>query len=182
MITIDKKNFQKKILSTIGITFAILAVFSIIIFFLVEYLNKNIVEIGQKQRLLSIAKAERLSSVSLQNNFKKIESFLPVLEGVFPNEDNLYNFISQLESLAIRNGNRISIQIISSQIAVDDTTGSNYVAFNAAVGGNYDSFKRYLNELSTGRYFVKIDSFGISGNPTINNESTMSLSGKIFIK
>jgi Tfp pilus assembly protein PilO len=182
MTTIDKKNFQKKILSTVGITFAVLAVFSIVIFFLIEYLDKSIVEIGKKQRLLSIAKAERLSSVSLQNNFKKIENFLPILEGVFPNEDNLYNFISQLESLAIRNGNRISIQITSSKVAVDSATGSNYVAFNAVVGGNYESFKRYLKELNAGRYFVKIDSFSISGNPTINNESTMNLSGKIFIE
>ena len=182
MTTIDKKNFQKKILSTVGITFAILAVFSIVIFFLVEYLNKSIIEIGKKQWLLSIAKAERLSSVSLQNNFKKIESFLSALEGVFPNEDNLYNFISQLESLATRNGNRISIQIISSKIVLDDVTGSNYVAFNTSAGGNYESFKRYLKELNAGRYFVKIDSLNISGNPTINNESTMSLNGKIFIK
>ncbi|MEK7553301.1 MAG: hypothetical protein AAB504_01285 [Patescibacteria group bacterium] len=182
MTIIDKRNFQNKILSTIGITLAILAVFSTIIFFLVKYLDKSIVEIGQKQRLLSIAKAERLSSVSLQNNFKKIESFLPVLEGIFPDEDNLYYFISQLESLATRNGNRISIQITSSLVMVDSATGSNYVAFNSSVGGNYESFKRYLKELSAGRYFVKIDSFSINGNPTINNESTMNLSGKIFIK
>ena len=48
MTTIDKKNFQKKILSTVGITFAVLAVFSIVIFFLIEYLDKSIVEIGKK--------------------------------------------------------------------------------------------------------------------------------------
>jgi Tfp pilus assembly protein PilO len=178
----NKRNFQKKILVIIGVTVGVLAVQAICIFYLVNYLNKKIIETNQKQRLLAVAKAERLSSVSLQNNFKKIENFLPTLDSVFPTIENLYYFVSQLESLANQTGNRIAIQITSSQVSVDDATGANFVSFNASMNGSYESLKKYLKELNSGRYFVEIDSFSISGSPTVNNESTMNLSGKIFVK
>jgi len=176
------KDFNKKILKIIGITAIILAIQFAAIFFLVRYLNKSITDINQKQRLLAIAKAERLSSVSLQNDFKKVENYLPVFEKIFPDEESLYYFISQMESLATRTGNRIAIQITSSKAAVDSATGSKYVLFSAAMNGNYDSLKRYLAELNQGRYFVSISSLSISGNPSVNNESTMNLSGKIYLK
>lgn len=176
------KNFSKKILKIIGVTVVILAIQFSAIFFLIQYLNKSVIDIKEKRRLLSIVKAEKLSSVSLQNDLKKIENFLPLMETVFPNEENLYYFISKLESLATKTGNKISIQITSSKVAVDSATESNYVAFNATMNGNYDSLKRYLRELNSGRYFVSVDSLSISGSPSINNESTMNLSGRIFLK
>ncbi len=177
----DNKILYKKILKIAGITLVILAVQTAILVYLISSLNKNIFDISQKQRLLAIAKAERLSSVTFQNDLKKIEQFIPVLEAALPEENNLYYILAQLESLGERTGNKISVQITSSQPAVDEN-GIRYVAFNASMFRNYESLRRYFKELNSLLIFIKINGVNISGSPSISNNSNINFSGKIYIK
>ena len=149
----DNKILYKKILKISGITFIVLTVQIVILIYLVSSLNKNISDISQKKRLLTIAKAERLSSVTLQNDFKKIEHFTSVLETAFPDENSLYYILAQLESLGEKTGNKISVQIISPQPIVDEN-GIRYVEFNASMLGNYESLRRYFKELNSTRFKV----------------------------
>ena len=177
----DNKILYKKILKISGITFIVLTVQIVILIYLVSSLNKNISDISQKKKLLAIAKAERLSSATLQNDFKKIEQFMPVLETAFPDENSLYYILTQLESLGEKTGNKISVQIISSQPVVDEN-GIRYVEFNASMLGNYESLRRYFRELNSLLIFIKISSVNISGSPLISNNSNINFSGKIYIK
>lgn len=177
----DNKNLYWKILKIAGITFAILAILAVAIVYLVYYLNQNISAIGQKQKLLAIAKAERLSSVVLQNDFKKIEQFMPIIENVLPDENGLYNVLSQLESLGDRTGIKASIQITSPQPAIDEN-GNNYVSFNASASGSYESLRKYFNELNSFSIFIKISNVNISGSPSISGNSNIIFSGRIYIK
>ena len=177
----DNKILYKKILKITGITFAVLAVQTVILIYLVSSLSKNISDINQKQRLLAIAKAERLSSVTLQNDFKKIERFAPIIETVLPDENNLYYILAQLESLGERTGNKISVQITSPQPGIDES-GARYVEFNASMSGNYESSRRYFKELNSLLIFIKVNNVNISGSPSINNSSNINFSGRIYIK
>lgn len=177
----DNKILYKKILKISGITFAVIAVQTVILIYLVSSLNKNISDISQKQRLLAIAKAERLSSVTLQNDFKKIEQFTPILETAFPDENSLYYILAQLESLGERTGNKISVQITSPQPVVDENE-IRYVLFNASMSGNYESLRRYFRELNSILIFIKINNVNISGSSLISNNSNINFSGKIYIK
>ena len=77
-----KTDFSKKIIKMIGLTALVLALQAVIIFYLVNFVNKRIAETTEKQRLLRTAKAERLSSVSLQNDYQRIEQYLPIIESV----------------------------------------------------------------------------------------------------
>ncbi len=114
-------------------------------------------------------------------DLKKIEQFIPVLEAALPEENNLYYILAQLESLGERTGNKISVQITSSQPAVDEN-GIRYVAFNASMFGNYESLRRYFKELNSLLIFIKINGVNISGSPSISNNSNINFSGKIYIK
>lgn len=177
----DNKILYKRIFTVVGITIAILVVQIVVIIFLVSSLNKAMFEIKQKQKLLAIAKAERLSSVTLQNDFKKIEQFLPVLESTLSDENNLYYVLAQLESLGEKTGNKVSVQITGSQPIIDEN-GIKYVTFNASAAGNYESLRRYFKELNSSPIFVKISGVNIAGLPSINNNSNIGFTGKIYIK
>lgn len=177
-----KSDFSKKILKMIGLTVLILLFQTAAIFYLVNFVNKRISETSEKHRLLKITKAERLSSVSLQNDYQKIESYLPVIESILPTEENLYYAVKQIESLGNITGNQATIDITSSNAAFDGNVGSNYVSYRASLSGNYGSFRNYLNELKKSQFLLSIDSIGISGSPSINNQSRMEFNGKIYIK
>ncbi len=163
------------------ITVIVLIVEAILIAYLVSMLDAAVSEAGQKRRLLTIAKAERLNSVSLQNDFVKTEKFLPALEKIFPTENNIYDIIGKLKSIGESTGNQISAKITSGAIMVDEN-GFDYVAFEATLNGNYGTLRNFLRELNKTPFLVKVDSFGISGIPSVNNQSNIILSGKIFIE
>ena len=169
-----KTDFSKKIFKMIELTILILIIEAAIIFFLVARLNASIVKINEKQRLLTIAKTERLSTVALQNDFEKIKPFFPALESAFPNENNLYYTVKQMETLGEKIGSRVSVQVTSSAILTDAITGARYVSFRAISDGNYETLRRYLKELGKAPFFAKIDS--------INNQSRADLSGTLYIQ
>ena len=73
-------NFKTKISTMIIITAVVLIMEAIAIIYLVGKLDTAVSEAGQKRKLLIIAKAERLNSVGLQNDFGKAEKFLPALQ------------------------------------------------------------------------------------------------------
>lgn len=174
--------FYKKVLKSLGLTSAILITGGITIYFLVNYLDKIIISVNQNQQLLATTKAERLSFVSLQNNFQKVEKFFPSLENALPDENNLYYIAEQMEAAGANTGNSVSVQITSSQVAVDEQTGAKSVLFSARLSGNYESFKNYLKALNSLPFFVKISSWNISGNPSVSNESQVGFSGEIFVR
>lgn len=174
-------NFKRKILIMFMTTAAVLIMEAAAILYLVARLEAAVSQIGQKRRLLSVAKTERLSAASLQNDFAKAEKFLPILEKIFPTENNIYSIITSLKSLGERSGNQIDARITSSAIAVDEN-GFNYVAFEATLNGNYNTLRNFLRELNKTPFLAKIDSFSISGAPSVNNQSNINLSGKIFVE
>ena len=177
-----KTDFSKKILKITGLTVLVLTFQAMIIFYLVNFINKSVAEVEEKNRLLRITKAERLSSVSLQNDYQRIEQYLPLIENVLPTEENLYYAIKQIESLGNRTGNQAVIEIISPSAVFDSGIGANYVSYRARLDGNYGSLRNYLKELKNSRFLTSIDSINISGSPSINNQSRMEFSGKIYIK
>lgn len=179
MIKID---FIKKNLKVIGLTVLILVLEAVVIFYFANAINGRISEIKEKNRLLAIAKAERLSSVSLQNDFLKIEPFLPNFENILPTEDNLYYAVKQIELLGNRTGNLTVINIISPSAAFDGVAGANYVLYRATLDGNYGSLRNYLKELRNSQFLMDINSLSISGQPSINNQSRIEFNGKIYIK
>ena len=174
-------NFKTKISTMIIITAVVLIMEAIAIIYLVGKLDTAVSEAGQKRKLLIIAKAERLNSVSLQNDFAKTEKFLPVLEKVFPTENNVYDMIGKLKLLGERAGNQISARITSNAIMADEN-GFDYVSFEASLNGNYGTLRNFLRELNNAPFLVKIDSFSISGALSVNNQSSINLSGKIFVE
>ena len=178
----NKSDFSKKIFKMVGLMVLILAIETAIAFFLIAQLNTAIIKTNEKQRFLMIAKTERLSMVALQNDFEKIKPFFPALESAFPNENNLYYTVKQMETLGERVGNRISVQVTSSAISTDAITGARYVSFRAISDGNYETLRRYLQELGKAPFFAKIDSLNITGLPSINNQSRADLSGTLYIQ
>ena len=172
-------NFKTKISTMIMITAVVLIMEAIAIIYLVGKLDTAVSEAGQKRKLLIIAKAERLNSVSLQNDFGKAEKFLPALQKIFPTVNNIYDTIGKLKLIAERTSNQISARITSSAIMTDEN-GFDYVSFEASLNGNYGTLRNFLRELDKAPFLVIIDSFSISGSPSINSQSNISLSGKIF--
>ncbi|MBI4993402.1 hypothetical protein HZC33_00360 [Candidatus Wolfebacteria bacterium] len=176
------KNFKNEILAIIGATFLILLVEGTIIFYIVGYLQKQIDATKEKQRLLSVAKIERFNAVYLKNDLGKVENYFSVVNDILPDEKNILSAISQIEAIGQNTGNKVSVQVDSSQIFADSTTGSRYVIFTAPISGNYQSIRQYLENLNSNLFFAKINSFNFSGSPTINNVSSGSLSGEIYLK
>lgn len=176
-----KMNFKNKILIMFVIILFALIMETTAIIYLVARLDEAVSKAGQKRRLLAIAKAERLNSVSLQNDFAKTEKFFPALEKVFPTENNIYDTIGRLKSLGESAGNQISARITSGAIMADEN-GFDYVFFEASLSGNYGTLRNFLRELNKAPFLVKIDSFNISGVPSVNNQSNVNLSGKIFVE
>lgn len=174
-------NFKSKILTMFVITAVVLIMEATAIIYLVDGLDRAVSEAGQKRRILTIAKAERLNSVGLQNDFAKAEKFLPALERVFPTVNDIYDTVENLKSLSERAGNQISARITSSAIMADEN-GFDYVSFEASLNGNYGTLRNLLRELNKAPFLVKIDSFSISGFPSVNNQSNINFFGKIFVE
>lgn len=174
-------SFRRKIAIMFIITAAALIAEAAAIIFLVDNLEAAVSGAGQKRRLLAVAKMERLNSVGLQNDFAKAEKFLPSLQRIFPTENNIYDTIGKLKAIGERSGNQISARITSGAITADEN-GFDYVAFEATLSGNYGTLRNFLRELNSAPFLVKVDSFSISGSASINNQSSINLSGKIFVE
>lgn len=174
-------NFKAKILKMIGITAAILAAQAAIIVYLSGYLNDQIGIIKEKQKIISAAKAERFNAVYLKNDFTKIENNFLAVNNALPDERNILFAIEKIENIGRQTGSQVSVQINSSQ-TFTDALGNRYIAFSAPISGNYQSIRKFLNNIDLGMFFVRIDSLNFSGGPSTSGISSGSLSGKIYLK
>src|SRR3990167_1899867 len=100
-----KTDFSKKILKITGLTVLVLIFQAMIIFYLVNFINKSVAEVEEKN--------------------------WPLIENILPTEENLYYAIKQIESLGNRTGNQTVIEIISPSAVFDSGIGANYVSYRA---------------------------------------------------
>jgi len=173
-------NFRSKILKIIGITVLILAIQTTAIVYIAKYLREQINVVKEKQKIILAAKAERFNAVSLKNDFIKVENYFSVVNNALPDERNILSAIGQIENAGQNTGNQVSVQINSSQTFVDNL-GNRYIAFTAPINGNYQSIRKYLNNLNN-LFFIKIESLNFGGRSSINGVSSGSLNGKIYLK
>ncbi len=165
-----------------GITIFILAAEAAAIFSLVNYLEKETASVSEKRESLAAVRAQRFSIVSLKSDFDKAKNYFDAMENALPDENNIYLVVDKMESLGRDTGNQVAIQVNASQILTDQTSGSRFVSFSGSLNGTYQSLRRYLRNLSNNFIFAEVDSVSLAGNGTIDNVSSASISGKIFLK
>ncbi len=177
----DKIIFRKKIIKSLIITTAILALEVGILIFIIDVISKKAAEIKERKILAISFEREAADFENLKKDYEKIKPYLGTIDSAIPNEENLFRILEAMENVGLKLGVRISLRLESQSALPSEISGVNYVPFSASFEANYDILRNYLKALNDSPIFVSVDSVSIGGGSIFNN-SAIRLSGKIYTK
>lgn len=136
------------------------------------------------QHSASIAERERAQQevAALQHDYDRVIPIMTRLDGVLPKPDDLFGLLAELDRLAKRTGNRITISVDSASPLDSEFPSIRYVAFSGEMAGSLVTFKQYMGELDRAPFFARIESFIVSAPSSLSSDALARITGRIFLK
>ncbi|HAM88991.1 MAG: hypothetical protein US83_C0002G0091 [Candidatus Falkowbacteria bacterium GW2011_GWC2_38_22] len=183
-------DVKKKINYVVGIT--CLAVILIIYFAILPFIN-DIKKLRADLITEKIELADKMNKdknmVDLNDNIKKIEPQLQILDKIFINKNRELDFITILE--LIEKKNFVSQKLVINPLNESDKNIIKTVPVNIEVVGQYKNALQYLSDLEALSYYVNINTIDISKaentnltteGKTNNENIKLSISANTFWK
>lgn len=177
----NKTDFQKKILRSIAITVLILIAEAMVLFFVIQVVQKKQREITERKMLAISFEQETANFGNMEKDYQRIKPYLETINNTLPDEENLFKILKAIEDVGLKFGIRISLRLENQSSLPSEISGVNYVPFSVSLEGNYNILRNYLKEIDYLPIFIGIDSIGISGSSIFNN-SAIQLRGKIYAR
>jgi len=174
-------DFKKQFIKIIGQSVIISGLAIILIIFLTQKISRESKDLTAKRSSFVVweNRGERL--LILQDGYKKVENDIPRLAVLLPTEDQLINFLSSLENIAIETNNKQSFNFIGGINPASENEPKS-INFTLTLQGDINTFIAYLKKIQTIPYFVKITNINITGNQGLNNQSQINLLGKVYLR
>ena len=180
----------KKLLLLVGRHFAVallaVIVSGLIIFFLAGKIQQISNSIALSHRLAaSLDKRTALLSV-LQRDSQIVGTNDVLIEKAFMSEDNIFEFVSTLERIALKNSTPHTIHFDTPSPSIVNSTFhlSTITYSNLLTTGSIFSFSNYLKDFERMPYFTKIESLHLSSQAEDGwyGTSTVSFRATLFTK
>lgn len=167
---------------SIYITFVIVFTISSILF-LVDKIENKTKQLQEKRSILRVSQQQDNNFLELKNTYNIVETNQKKIENIFPNENNIENFIVKLENISNQTNNTQILNFDSLDNAKIEGENIKSLKFTIFLTGNINTFTDYLNQIENLFYFIEIENVTLDNNLGIsNNASKMSIKSKIYIK
>ncbi|MBW6441231.1 type 4a pilus biogenesis protein PilO [Patescibacteria group bacterium] len=154
-----------------------------LILFLTNKIQNKSDELHEKRSILRVSQQQDSNFLELKNSYHIVENNLEKIEGLFPNADNIQNFIISLENTATQTNNQQILNFPPLESAKNESTNLKSISFSIFLTGNMNTFIEYLNKVKKLTYFIDIESINLSNNTGVSfNDSKMNIKAKIYIR
>lgn len=175
------KIIRQIVLKNLLVIIISILISTILILFLVSKIKSQFQNLIEKQTLLFLAQNRTQSSNKLELDFKKIEENLPNIKKALPDQNNLLEYLSDLDATSKSFGliSTVSIQQNASQAPLLDGKVVP-VEFTMQVQGNLHSFNQFLEAVERLPYYTKILSLDSTSEKNVSDSANFNLKAQVL--
>lgn len=179
------RNLLMLVLRHTLIASGVIAVALVVVIFLANQITHLTENVLRNRQLASTLEARTELFSNLKRDTTIVGTNDTVISNAFVPSDNILDFISSLESIALKNGVTQTFRFETPATArIDAPFTIESIAYANTLNTNTLTFSNYLKEFERLPYFTKIDSFTISSQDKtgIRNASTASIRATLYTK
>ena len=169
-------SFKKRLLIFIGIPSGVCLILAIALFFLGSGIVRHTDQIKKLRSDLDFRLQATESLALLRQDFAQAQTYLPNLESVLPNRNQLVGFSRDLGIIAKQN--QIDLNSSLGGETPSGTKGLEEINFTMTGQGSFDNFINFLKSVRNSRYLIKFQ--GLDFTRQGGNFKAL-LTGQIFI-
>ncbi len=181
-------RIQRKIKKSFLIIIFSLIIAGALIFYLILRLNQEASTLQDKQNQLVNTINSKNLNTNLTQDYETIAPFSEKIKAALPLSDNLLAYQNALEQLAQGAGVQISVNFASSQATTQNQPGVTGAVNNALktvehtveLKGNLTNFAIFVKNLENLPYFVQVSSFNLASQTGLNQDSTATITLKVY--
>lgn len=152
-------DFKKHLLFSIGIPSIVCLLLAAALFIVGSDITSKITQMEKLRNDLFLRQQSFQSFTNLKQQFEQVKGYLPILNIVLPNQDQLVSFPRDIAIIA--NQNKISSNVSLGQENSQSTGQLRQTDFNLVSSGKFDDFVNFLKSLENSRYFIKINTLDV---------------------
>lgn len=177
-------NFIRNPIIKLSIYIMLVMVFTVLsVLFLAGKIEGKTKQLQEKRSILKVSQQQDDNFLELKKTYDLVKNNQKKIEEIFPNDDNIEDFIIALEDAADQTGNAQILNFDSLDSAKTEGENIKSLKFTIFLTGNADTFIGYLKRLKNLSYFIEIENVTLNNNSGIaNNNSRMDIKSKIYIR
>lgn len=153
------------------------------VLFLAGKIENKTKQLQEKRSILRVSQQQDDNFLELKKTYSLVKNNQKKIEEIFPDDDNIENFIVALENAAEQTGNAQILNFDSLDSAKIEGENIKSLKFTIFLTGNVNTFINYLKHLKNLSYFIEIENITLNDNSGIaNNNSKMNIKSKIYIR
>lgn len=157
-----------------------------LVFYLILQINKLASNLGNKQNQLASDINTKSLNVNQAQTYEQVEPFAAKVQAALPSPDNLLDYQNALEQAAIASGVQISVNFAAQGVAANQgaTAGAapKSIDHTVELKGNLNNFAIFISALENLPYFVKVNNFNLASQTNLGQDSTATISLKVFVQ
>lgn len=158
-----------------------------LVFYLILQINKLAANLENKQNQLANDINTKSLNVNQAQNYEQIAPFTAKIQAALPSPDNLLDYQNALEQAAIASGVQISVNFAAAQGAAANQPAAAGAApksidHTVELKGNLNNFAIFISALENLPYFVKVNNFNLASQTNLGQDSTATISLKVFVQ
>lgn len=153
------------------------------VLFLAGKIENKTKRLQEKRSVFRVSQQQDDNFLELKKTYDLVKNNQKKIEGIFPDDNNIENFIVALENAAEQTGNAQIINFESLDSAKTEGENIKSLKFTVFLTGNTGAFINYLKRIKNLPYFIEIENIALSNSLGIaNNDSKMNIKSKIYIR
>jgi Tfp pilus assembly protein PilO len=153
------------------------------VLFLADKIESKTKKLQEKRSVLRVSQQQDENFLELKKTYDIIKNNQKKIEEIFPDDDNIGNFIIALENTAEQTSNAQILNFDSLDNAKAEGENIKSLKFTVFLTGNTNTFINYLKQIKSLPYFIEIENVTLNNNSSIaNNDSRMDIKSKIYIR
>ena len=145
-------------------------------------IEKRARDVYEKRSMLAVLDGRERNFLELKTDRAMIEQNLPTLKEALPQESDIDNVVTDLESVARRTGND-QVLNFDPLASASDLGSMKSIGFSANLSGNLPSFSLYLSELEKLPYPIEISSVNVlNDSGSLSGGSRLNLTAKLYYR
>jgi Tfp pilus assembly protein PilO len=176
------KEFQKKLLTNAGLALAIIAVLSLILWFISSGVKSISGKISSLRKNY-FAQSQRASALSeLKKDSQKASYYYTLINNILPKREELYFFSNEISLLAETRGLGKPVFSYTAETPPSDTSPGR-ASFNIAFEGRYVNILAFFGAIESTRFFVRIKNVDlVMADVVVGNAFRGTLTGEIYFQ
>lgn len=172
--------FNKKLITELAVTFAVLLVLIGGIFVFAGKMRTYGDEIAALRKELSERSKSLNAVAALRSEYEtKVRDNMHVLTDAVPQKDELINLTKEFQFLSAKSGLESSFTFMGESPATETSFGN--ISFKLSVGGDFEKLMNFVSELNSFHYLSSFDSLSIARSPQ-EDKSTLTTLGKVYFR